>query len=107
MFRKMDQERNGEGKRMMLSEGETIECNHCGKMIIVTKNEPESDTWVSVSYVTCDGEDPLDFFCSLECLEAWYKLTDQERFNLITDLELNEELRIAMKRANRKKKAKE
>jgi hypothetical protein len=82
----------------MLFEGETIECEYCGKTIIVTEDEPKSNTWLSVSYVSYDEEKELYLFCSFECLEKYMRLTEQEREQRFAMALENEALAKEMKK---------
>ena len=81
----------------MIWEGEEISCENCGKTITVTEDEPAPSTWMSMSYVTYDGEEMVDLFCSYECLEKWITLTEIERILQNEKFELNEELKKALK----------
>ena len=89
---------------MFLSEGETITCEHCGKTITVTEDDPASSTWMSVSSVSYDEEEPLYLFCSFDCLEKWMRLTEKERLDVRERNELNWELDDAIKKEKEKQK---
>lgn len=79
-------------------EGETIECEYCGKITTVT----EGTSWVAICYIGCDEEETINLFCSDECLEQWARLTRGERANAIATNDQNEELAKEMKTSKKK-----